>query len=324
VSRAEQRAVRSQTATDTPGVTVVICTRHRPQSVVRVLESLAAQDRPADATLVIDASEADDTEAAVRAMVARAALPSGARYWRMAPETRGLPRQRNFALSQVSTDLVAFFDDDVVLAPQCLAALERTCRSHPDIVGVGCVSDNELCAPSAVWRLRRRLGIVDTLQPGRYCRTGVSTPWAFARPASEDVEGDWLPGCGMMWRTAVARAVRFRDSFRDYAQGEDLDFSLRARRHGRIVLSGAAHLRHLHEPAGRPDAFRLGRMELYNRYVIHRELPERTADDVARFVYAWTLDTLLLARHLLGATGWRVGRQMAGRLSGGLALLWGR
>ena len=128
----------------------------------------------------------------------------------------------------------------------------------------------------------------------------MSIPWSFLPPTEDDTDGDWLPGCCMMWRTALAREVSFNDRFHGYSQGEDLDFSLRMRNHGRLVMSGRARLWHYHEPGGRPNHFQLGYMALYNRYQIHRRgIPNRRARDIAWFVYAWSLDTVLYARHLI-------------------------
>ncbi len=310
----------------TRGVSVILCTRHRPASVARFLASLALQSLRPEDLLVIDASSDDATRAAVDDTAAQCIVAGRVRYWKVSGQVRGLTRQRNFGLRHVQTDLVAFFDDDVVLGSECLAVLERTHReSGGSVAGVGCVSENELTTTPAIWRLRRALGIVNTLDAGRYNRSGMAIPWTFADPGDRNREGDWLPGFGMMWKTSVARQVRFRESFAGYAQGEDLDFSLRARRHGALVLAGGARLQHLHAPSGRPDAYQLGFMELYNRYQIHRDA---TADDRWRsrlhFVYAWSLDTLLLLRGLRPSRAADTLRQVAGRAHAGCAACLGR
>src|SRR5262245_55534468 len=97
-----------------PGLAVVVCTSSRPPSVNRFLHSLRGQSRPAQ-LLIIDASREGFTEAVVRrGLLARRAADHVV-YARVAADRRGLTRQRNTALSLVWTDLVAFFDDDVVL-----------------------------------------------------------------------------------------------------------------------------------------------------------------------------------------------------------------
>jgi GT2 family glycosyltransferase len=304
-----------------PGVTVVVCTHERPLPVRRLLRSLAAQDRPADVLMVVDASREDETERVLRERLATVRVARAVHYWRVSGPLRGLTRQRNFALDHVTTDLVAFFDDDVVMNPQCLRDMERALRASALVAGVGCVGDEGGAAPSRLWQLRRVLGIVPSLEAGRYWSSGMSTPWSCeaAEPARE---GDWLHGFAMMWRSHEARSERFDETFPGYAQGEDLDFSLRMRRRGRLIMLGPGRLRHLPEPAGRPDPFRLGCSEIVNRHRIHcRVFPERRWRDVAMFAYAWGLDTVMLARHAVipSRAGGAV-RQIAGRIGGALTV----
>jgi len=307
------------------GIAVAICTAGRPASLGRFLASLVAQDRRPEQLIIVDAARDDLAECVVRD---HAAGPTCARevvYVRVSGPLRGLTRQRNHALRLVRTDLVAFFDDDIVLLPGCLAELERAHRGHgASVIGVGAYIENEFERPALRWRIRARTRVVTSLEPGRYFRSGMSTPWSFLPPTQELVEGDWLPGGAVVWRTACTRAIGFNEGFAGYAQGEDLDFSLRARPQGRLLIAGTARVLHLHEPSGRPDAFRRGFMEIHNRYQIHqRALPDRTWRDVAWFIYAWALDTAMLLRHLSVPTR-ALGtlRQIAGRLSATIRILW--
>lgn len=282
-----------------PGVSLAICTRGRDASVNRLLDSVAAQRRTPDAVIVIDGSADRKTEHSVRARRDLASLAGRFLYVRVAERWRGSARQRNYALGLVRTDLVAFFDDDVVLLPGCLEALETVHRrSSEEIAGVGASLRNQAMRPTLLARLSRTLGMVSTLQPGSYARSGIAIPWEFLEDTREFVEGDWLYTTAAMWKTAIARETGFWD-FDGYSLGEDVEFSLRARRYGKVGVAGAAGVLHLHDSASRPDPLALGYMEIFNRYEIHRRgLPDRSRADVLRFAYAWALDTVLLARDL--------------------------
>ena len=299
------------------GLTVAVCTLARPEPMRQSLASIAAQTRRPDQVVIVDASEGDATERVVREASEGGLSAVPIAYVRVARPRAGLTRQRNLALALAERSLIAFFDDDVTLAPACLAELEAARReSSPAPVGVGALvegrADN---GPTAIWRVRRLLRMVPNLEPGRYCRTGMSTPWSFVRQSSGVIPGDWLPGYAMMWDTALARELRFDESFAGYAQSEDLEFSLRAGRRGPILLACAARVADTHAPAGRPDDFRMGYMAIYNRFRVHRRgVPGRSAKDVALFAYAWSLDTLLLLRHLVHPGRWGMAlRQFAGR-----------
>ncbi|HEY0970480.1 MAG TPA: glycosyltransferase [Gemmatimonadales bacterium] len=287
------------------GLSVAVCTYRRSASVERFLDSLATQGGRADLLVIVDASPDDETERAVRTYPYPDRLSRSLLYCRVTGPLKGLTRQRNFAMRWVETDLVAFFDDDVVLLPGCCMEMERAHRAEGEVTaGVGAVLENEMRAPNGLWRMRRLLGVVPTLEPGRYCRSGMSTPWDFLEPTGKWVEGDWLPGCAMMWKTAVVREIRFNERFGGYANGEDLEFSLKALRWGRLVVAGGARALHLHETAGRPDSFQMGYGTVANALEIHRRcLDGRRRRDVAYFAYAYGIDTLIRGLAVARPTG---------------------
>jgi GT2 family glycosyltransferase len=282
----------------TTGLSVVICTYKRAESMARLIPSFAGQRLKPCRFIVIDASPDDATERVFRSSPDTEKLACCFQYFRVSGGLKGLTRQRNFGLRWVDTDLVAFFDDDVLLDPECLGEMERVHRAKgAEVVGVGAYIENGYTPPTRLWRVRRLLRIVPNLAPGSYTRSGMSVPWSFLPPTNQVVEGEWLIGCSMMWRTSVAREFGFREAFPGYAQGEDLDFSRRVRSRGKLVLAGAARLQHFHDQSGRPNFYKLGYMAIYNRFQIHRQgLDDRTWLDVAWFVYAWTLDSLMIAR----------------------------
>jgi GT2 family glycosyltransferase len=297
------------------GVSVVVCTYRRPASAAALFDSLERQDTPFHELVVIDASDDEEALPTRTRLLQGLQIAGRTRYVQVGGAARGLTRQRNAALRLVTADLVLFLDDDVVLQPECVREMEAVHRTNEGIAGVGCYSDNQFEPPGLIWRIRRAFRVIPSLQPGRYWRSGMSNPWGFAPPSGNLVEGDWLPGSAMMWRTDLAVGLGFDESLQGYAQAEDLDFSLRAKPSGRLVMLGTPRLRHLHESSGRPDAYRLGYMELRNRYEIHRRsVPNRTWLDVVWFGYAWLVDTLLLARHLA----------VPGRFARTIRQMWGR
>jgi GT2 family glycosyltransferase len=307
-----------------PGCTVAVCTYKRAESLKRFLESVERQERKPDHLLIVDASADDETERMLKGYSDLQRVAGCVLYCRVRGPLIGLTRQRNFSLRNVLTDLVAFFDDDIVLLPGCLAELERAHRSSEEIVGAGAFI-GEFQPLYLAWRLRRLTGAVSTLQPGKYCRSGMSIPWSFRRPAGEVVEGDYLAGGATMWKTAVAREIGFNETFAGYALGEDLDFSLRARNKGKLVLVDDGRVLHLHEQAGRPDYFRFGYMAISNHYDVHRRvLRDLTGRDKALFAYAWFIDTVLLSRRLRVPGRFRpTCHQIAGRLKAAWDLITG-
>jgi glycosyltransferase involved in cell wall biosynthesis len=276
-----------------PGVTVVVCTYGRAGPLRRLLDSIARQGRRPDWLIIVDASSDDRSERVIVQYPTPDLLADDVVYVRVSGSRRGLTRQRNVGLNLARTDLVAFFDDDTVLLPGCLGEMERPLRLSEGVVGVAAYIENEPRRPTPRWWLRLRARVVPNLQPGRYFRSGASIPWGFLPPTTECIEGDWLPGGASMWRTAAARDVGFNEGFVRYCSGEDLEFSLRMKGKGRLVVAGMARLLHLKEPGGRLDAFELGFMSVRNHYYIHRHcVADRTWLDAAWFQYACVVDVL--------------------------------
>lgn len=284
-----------------PGLTVVVCTFKRPASVMRFLDSLWLQERVPDELIIVDASPDTETETGVLKRWQTRTVATKKTYCRVQGGLRGLTRQRNLALKLCSHEIVAFFDDDIVLDPGCLQAMEAPFHKDPAVVGVGAYLRKEDRNPGFRWQFLRVAGAVPNLTPGSYTRSGLSIPLRLLRVTRDLLYVDRLQGCCMAWRASLARSLGFNEQFDGYCQAEDLEFSLRAAKHGKLLICTKATALHLQEPGGRPDQRRLGRMEVLNRYLVHRiGLTDRNWRDAVRFAYAQTLFNAIHAVSLLG------------------------
>ncbi|MCL2583314.1 MAG: glycosyltransferase [Streptosporangiales bacterium] len=116
-----------------PAISVVVCTRDRPGSVVTALGGLTGLDYPSFEIVVVDnAPSSDATRDAVRSEF------SGDPRVRYVREPRpGLSRARNRGVAEASAEIVAFTDDDVRVDKGWLAGIARGFRAAP---GVSCVT----------------------------------------------------------------------------------------------------------------------------------------------------------------------------------------
>jgi glycosyltransferase involved in cell wall biosynthesis len=129
-----------------PKMTVVVCTRERPEGLEACLKSLLAQEYPDFSVLVVD--NAPVTEGS-KSVVDRLSSPK-IRY--IVEPRKGLSRARNKALEVVSDGIVAWIDDDEIADPHWLAELARGFYDHPEADAVGGVMvPGELETSAQVW-----------------------------------------------------------------------------------------------------------------------------------------------------------------------------
>jgi glycosyltransferase involved in cell wall biosynthesis len=200
-----------------PTLSVVIITYRRADCVRTNLQHLAKQTRPPLQVLIVDGSE-DERTAAVTAEFAFAT------YLRNPRGAGNMTSSRNAALPHVTSDVIAFLDDDAYPEPEYIESLTAFCAAHPDVL-LGCARtlngepDEE------------NVG-VDRL--GRMLDDGTILGF-FAADPGRDVEIDHGIGATMWMRRTLIDEL---DGFREFFTGvsgvrEDADVFLRAKALGR-------------------------------------------------------------------------------------------
>ena len=98
---------------DHPRVTVIVPTYNRAHTLGGTLDTILAQDYPADRleVIVVDNSSTDNTEGVVRAAAARSPFP--VKFYRK--ENKGPAASRNLAIREATGDVLAFTDSDCSL-----------------------------------------------------------------------------------------------------------------------------------------------------------------------------------------------------------------
>jgi len=121
---------------DDVALSVIICTRSRPVSLRRTLESLLAQEAPPKEweVIVVDNGATDETREVIESFVARGPV----RY--ASEPIQGLGRARNRGIAVARGRLLAFTDDDVVLSLDWARRIVDRFSAEPDVDAVfGCV-----------------------------------------------------------------------------------------------------------------------------------------------------------------------------------------
>jgi GT2 family glycosyltransferase len=253
-----------------PLCSLVVATRHRAGRVRDLLGKLAAFDGAPDEVVVVDGSDDDGTDRAVRDFARGRNLPYALTYVR---SPAGLTRQRNVGVDVSAGEVLFFLDDDCIPQPGYFRALQEVLDT-PENRNVGAVCGaivNEMNRPlSWRWKIRIALGLVPKGEPGRYYPTATSLPRSLEVPFSGVRPIDVLPGGASAYRREVFTRHRFSEFFQGYAQGEDVEMSRRIARDFSLLECGDAHVVHDHAETGRPLGFERGRMTVRNRTFIWR------------------------------------------------------
>ncbi|AZZ53849.1 glycosyltransferase family 2 protein [Rathayibacter festucae] len=120
----------------TPGdVSIILCTRERPDMLREALAAIAAGTDPAVEVIVVDSASTDSRTREV-------ALAAGVRYVRT--DTKGLSIARNLGLDSSDRPIVVYTDDDCSPTPGWIEALLRAFEEERVTVATGRMLDHTL------------------------------------------------------------------------------------------------------------------------------------------------------------------------------------
>ncbi len=118
-------------------ISIVICTYNNASLLGRTLATIEQQEIPEGlrwSALVVDNNSTDGTSGTVQRYVQRELIP-GLRY--VLEEQLGLAYARRRAVQETDTELIAFVDDDCLLAPNWVEQAVIFCHGHPNLGAVG-------------------------------------------------------------------------------------------------------------------------------------------------------------------------------------------
>ncbi len=242
--------------------TVILCTRNRLEPLLTCLASLAAQTRSPAQIIIVDSSDQALAESERFREAFNASVFSGSELLclRSAP---GLTVQRNLGAAQAKGDVVFFFDDDVIVAPDYLAIMLDDFAAHPEygggmgnIIGAG--------RGRRQGDLLRRLFLLNYANAaGRMQPSGWPT---HAVGRQEFLRVEILSGALAAYRRHVLAEYQFDAAVAGYGYMEDVDFSYRVSRRYPLFYEPRALVEHCHAPLARDRMVVNRRMYLVNHH----------------------------------------------------------
>ncbi|CAM3669419.1 glycosyltransferase family 2 protein [Flavobacterium chungbukense] len=282
----------------------------RPEPLFKLLESLEKQILYPNQVLIIDGSTNSDTE-----ILLQKNNFLNLTYFKVNAEDRGLTKQRNFGISKVNSDseIICFLDDDTVLEPEYFSEIIKTFQNDEAVGGVGGVAINEnrwkiqeegvdynkkkyylfeqYFYPEGLRNIARNyLCLASNLGPGKMPLYSHGRTCGFPL-TGKTYEVDLLIGMSMSFRRNVFNEIKFSKFFEGYGLYEDADYSLRALKFGKNVVNTNAKLNHFHDPSGRPNQFKYGKMVVRNGWYVWRI---KNSNPEFKDFFKWHAITILL------------------------------
>src|SRR6266542_2300362 len=198
-------------------ISVMICTRNRPDLIGQSLSSVLANGHPDFDVIVVDQSDDGRTGDIVQGI---AAGDSRVRY--LHTTTAGLSRAYNVGIRETSGEVLAFTDDDCVAADTWLAAIVAAFDGDSDadllygqVLVPSKLADRAEQVPQIPFASARRLSQADGFQV-----VGMGANFAARRRLFERIGGfdEMLGGGGPL------------------KSSQDYDFQYRAYLHGAVVI----------------------------------------------------------------------------------------
>lgn len=325
-------------------IELIVCTYMRPVALCTLLDSISLQRLRPDYITIVDGSTDGQTEVALGSR----SYDLNIKYYRVNESDRGLTRQRNFGISRLAddTEIVAFLDDDTVLQPGYFESIASSFSGLPDAVGVGGYIqevtwyqgsppdhssryfefDGWYRHEPARNRVRKAFGLGAPQVPCVMPEEGNGRSVGSIPPTGKTYPVEYFMGGVAAYRRRELDKVKFSTYFEGYGLYEDLDFCLRLSKHGSLYVNTSAVLLHYHEPSGRPNSYRYGRMVVRNGWYVWRvkfESPQFSAA-MKWWATTWLLASLRLLAVVRGPQRVHAFTEWVGRISGMASLIYSR
>ncbi|WP_415370655.1 glycosyltransferase family 2 protein [Patiriisocius sp. Uisw_047] len=291
---------------------LIICTYMRPIPLVTLLDSVFKGALIPSEILIIDGSIDDETKIALEEKIYR-----NLHYHKVSEAQRGLTKQRNYGIEQVSDamEIVCFLDDDTIVSQEYLKELISTYDRFPEALGVGGYITNEVKwqplevgaqisanqfaydgwvrSDGSRFVLRKKLGLDSNVAPGYMPEFSHGRSVSFLPSSGKTYPVEQFMGGVASYKKEMLDNHKFSEYFEGYGLYEDADYTLRLSNEGLLYVNTAAQLEHHHDAGGRPSKYKYGKMVVRNGWYVWR-VKHPKPSFIARL--KWNAITIMLTK----------------------------
>jgi GT2 family glycosyltransferase len=278
-----------------PAYSVVIATFERAQDLRDALASLAAQTHLPAQVVVVDSSRDEESE-----KVCASATGLSLTYERAREPSAA--KQRNQGAERVTTELIAFSDDDSILPPETCAKLAAVFTDET-VGGVAArLEGPSRPVPKGLLRAYYRLqaGYEHPTYGAQLFGPAINCYPSYTEAAGELIPAQWLSSTCVFYRTALFQREKF-PSFAGYSSMEDVHLSARIGKTHRLFFHASAPFEHRDATSQWKRNHRaLARSRIRNQRTVAREVLGFTG---AKFELKLLLHRLFVSLYLLRRRG---------------------
>ena len=226
---------------------ICICTRGRHDSLLDSLDSLSKSHGIEKKFIRIVFNGETPAQELLKAIELK--IISGNLNIEINYSEPGLAKARNKALLNCYSELITFIDDDIKVAPNCFEEIESLFLSNKKIIGSTPTIDEMYSELKKSFVGRIKLNRIGRRLQGKITKSGKNF-WfidGLRKPFADEVM--WLPGCCMTYRRTMLNDLKFAEELQNgptggYSLGEDVIFSMRARKYGELRYNNMTRVYH--------------------------------------------------------------------------------
>ena len=246
---------------------IVIPTRNREELLNKLLAKINFQDHRLEEVIVVDSSDNH-----IKSFTNQTKI----KY--IHTSIKSAATQRNIGIDNLKemNQNVFFVDDDVILPKDYFNQLNE-CLSDPATIGASGLainhSENNIrTKPRGISGLYRRIFLLDSKRDGVLLRSAINIPVRFKEDSLNLViDTEWLIGCAA-WKSTIFTEFRFEDKFMGQSLGEDVLFSSKSKKKGKLKVDTSIIMDHLESEIERPGQESFYKMWITNRFEISKQL----------------------------------------------------
>ena len=248
---------------------VVIPTRNRFIPLTNLLNRIINQSLLPYEIIIVDSSDIEQST--------YGKIDASIRY--IYTNEKSAAMQRNIGMANIDPDtkFLFFLDDDTNPNFAYFESMLSTLLSV-NAIGVSGLAINPekkgRVKPSGLDGVLKKISFLDSKIDGKVLASGVGIPVRDIHAGIVEVE--WLIGCSC-WDYQKIKILKFEDDFKGYSLGEDLIFSVNARKLGKLFVNTNIILDHTELPQTDSNIIKHNYMWVYYRFRLSKYVDNKFA-----------------------------------------------